>query len=118
LISGFALPADDVYTIVVGGFAVREQGAFTLRTSNDVIRSAVEDEYGYVTEQVDCALLEGETVVSSLPAHGEQDCFFDGVAGQIVRITTDAQFDSTLSLLDDSGNVIAFNDDFGGSLNS
>ncbi|MEQ9032254.1 MAG: pre-peptidase C-terminal domain-containing protein [Aggregatilineales bacterium] len=122
-ISGFELPADATYTVIVGGSTRQGQGSFTLRTSNSIIRTSLTDgqgggggapqEYGET-----CTLLEGETIASSLPPEGERDCFFDGVEGQIVRLTTDAEFDSTLSLLDDSGNVIAFNDDFAGTLNS
>lgn len=122
LISAYELPEDDIYTIVVGGFASQGQGSFTLRTSTGFIRASVDDGQGGgggVPEDVEtCTLLEGIPVDSSLPPQGEQDCFFDGVEGQIIRLTTDADFDSTLSLLDESGNVIAFNDDFGGTLNS
>lgn len=44
---------------------------------------------------------------------------FEGTAGQTITITLDStDFDPVLTLLDPSETEIAFNDDFGGSLNS
>lgn len=44
---------------------------------------------------------------------------FEGQAGQVVTITLDSEdFDPVLSLQTSTGEQIAFNDDFGGSLNS
>jgi tetratricopeptide (TPR) repeat protein len=44
---------------------------------------------------------------------------FDGEAGQVIAITmTSSDFDTVLSLLSPSGEEIAFNDDFGRTLNS
>jgi tetratricopeptide (TPR) repeat protein len=44
---------------------------------------------------------------------------FEGSAGQAVTITLDSEdFDPVLSLFDSSGNEVASNDDFGGTLNA
>jgi tetratricopeptide (TPR) repeat protein len=44
---------------------------------------------------------------------------FEGTAGQALTITLDSEdFDPVLLLLDSNGDEVAFNDDFGGSLNS
>lgn len=44
---------------------------------------------------------------------------FDGTAGQVITVSLDStEFDPVLSLLDASESEIAFNDDFGGTLNS
>lgn len=49
----------------------------------------------------------------------EERYTFDGEAGQVVAITLDSEdFDPVLHLLNAAGEEIAFNDDFGGTLNS
>lgn len=49
----------------------------------------------------------------------EQRYTFDGQAGQVVAITLDSEdFDPVLALFNEAGEEIAFNDDFGNTLNS
>ncbi|TVQ05630.1 MAG: hypothetical protein EA368_19030 [Leptolyngbya sp. DLM2.Bin27] len=64
--------------------------------------------------QADTVLQEAGTIY---PA--ESTYPFEGTAGQQITITLDStDFDPVLTLLDPSETEIAFNDDFGGSLNS
>lgn len=64
--------------------------------------------------RADTVLQEAGTIY---PA--ESTYTFDGTAGQPMTITLEStDFDPVLTLLDASGDEIAFNDDFGGSLNS
>ncbi|MFH7244838.1 MAG: PPC domain-containing protein [Spirulina sp.] len=72
---------------------------------------------GLVTAPVKAqeSLLEtGGTIVPAESIHT-----FEGQAGQVVTITLESEdFDPVLSLQNSIGEEIAFNDDFGGSLNS
>ncbi|MGF1569304.1 MAG: pre-peptidase C-terminal domain-containing protein [Nodosilinea sp.] len=64
---------------------------------------------------------QAETVLQETGtiAPAEATYTFTGEAGQTVTITLDStEFDPVLSLLDSSGQEIATNDDFGGTLNS
>lgn len=64
--------------------------------------------------QAEPFLEESGTIV---PA--EHSYTFEGTAGQAITITLESdEFDSVVSLNDAAGSEIAFNDDFGGTLNS
>ncbi|MBD0268363.1 MAG: pre-peptidase C-terminal domain-containing protein [Cyanobacteria bacterium Co-bin8] len=64
--------------------------------------------------QAETFLEESGTIV---PA--EHSYTFEGTAGQAITITLESEeFDSVVSLIDAAGEEIAFNDDFGGTLNS
>lgn len=112
-IEGLVLPQTGTYIIVVSSFNDLYSGPFTL---------SLEASTGDELEEGDSASQGGSisfnTPVSSVLPDGEQARWtFSGEAGQIVSVSINGRFDTTLTLIGPGGQL-AFNDDFGASQNS
>ncbi|MFW5772720.1 MAG: PPC domain-containing protein, partial [Phototrophicaceae bacterium] len=109
LITGYALPADGTYTILARGFGSSARGAYTLSLS--LFDASTLDEPGMIAY--------GDMVQALLSDDEGDRWTFAGAQGDVISIALNSDaFDSFVELLDADGNVIASDDDSGGSLNS
>lgn len=116
-IPGYELPMSGIYTIVAtryGGESFGSSGDFELALrlhETPVSRPPAGD----VTLTEGSSLEDGSVVQADIDQdHHEVRYTFDGQAGQEVTVTMsaiDGSLDTYLSLYDDAGNQIAFNDD-------
>ncbi len=114
-ITGYTLPADGRYTIVVTSYSARNDGpavegayTLTLETGTPVVTPTEgRIEYG---QNVQGVLPQGVPFV---------EYRFSGSAGDTIIIDMrSGEFDTFLTLVDANGFEIAYNDDSGGTLNS
>lgn len=116
-ISGFELPEDGTYTIVVTSFSNRSSG--TPITGDYVLTLAAGDEPVVVQSDGD-EIAYGDIIEGELSNNAEGVRYtFEGEMGDEVSITLESDdFDAYLILYDEDGNELTFNDDFGGSTDS
>ncbi len=118
LISGYALPADGVYTILARSWGNSSTGGYTLTLSEGVV-SAVGG--GQVTVGNTGNIEPGQTVEAVLTPGTFDDWTFVAEVGQVFSVALYAEadsFDTTLRLLDADNFEIEYNDDGGPGLNS
>ncbi len=100
------LPADGVYTVRVRAYSDRSGGMYTLLVE-------------IVETQVNAANIEpGQTVEATLAPGAVDEWTFVARAGQVFTAAVYGEFDTTLTLRDENGAELAYDDDSGPGLNS
>ncbi len=118
LIENFALPTDGTYTIEATSFGSFVSGSFTLTLEAGEGTQPTAEPTVTISNSGPIDL--GDTVNGALTDENISASYtFEGNAGQIVRLTLEADdFDPYLSLTDANGIEIASDDDSAGSLNA
>ena len=120
LISNFTLPANGRYIISVASFSGGVGGAYTLslNTTSPVVTPTPTIAPTATPATSGGPMAIGQTVNGTLPGGTTQDWLFVGNAGQVISITLNGSFDTTATLLNSAGQLLAYNDDFNGTNNS
>ncbi|MFC1537709.1 DVUA0089 family protein, partial [Gemmatimonadota bacterium] len=114
------LSLSGTYTIEVTSYGDNETGEYRVDLSKYVNmfpdRSAIQISYGRVTTG---SLSEIDGTSRSFIGHFADDYTFTGSAGDLVVIDlTSSSFDTYLNLYDQDGSLVAYNDDYGGTMHS
>ncbi|MCB9453024.1 MAG: protein kinase [Anaerolineaceae bacterium] len=109
LINSFRLPRNGEYRVVLRGYSASTTGNYRL--------TLVEGALARPTPTSDSVLAFYQSVTDYLDRNQEKEYYFKGVAGDIITIRVEAEFDSNLRLLDSEGRVLISDDDSGGNLN-
>ncbi|MCL4877401.1 MAG: pre-peptidase C-terminal domain-containing protein [Anaerolineae bacterium] len=106
-IINFTLPETGTYRLVLSGFSAFDEGPFSMTLSlGETVISGGGTTISY-----------GETIETTLENGGKPEFNFTGTQGDVVTISINAPFDGLMELYDESGTLVASDDDSGGDLN-
>jgi|GEM_PF-2077100 len=111
------LPDDGDYTILVYGFSDTAAGSYELLLDIADATAQTDDGKGDETETTDAGggdLAYGDSIDATLSEGAQDQYTFSGSEDDEITIVMTGDFDTLLELVDDSGNVVAANDDFDG----
>ncbi|MDQ7025330.1 MAG: clostripain-related cysteine peptidase [Anaerolineae bacterium] len=110
-IENFIVPADGVYRIEVAAYSADLFGNYSISITSGTVEALA-------VVGADASINIGETVGAFLNPASTDQWTFSARDGQVLTVTMQGDFDTVLRVLDSSGRELAFNDDFGGTVNS